>query len=53
MTTQKVSYSERPWLEEVLRADKDHYKKDVVYEFTNDRKFESTDSTDEGVYDGT
>ena len=52
MATTKPSYSEKSWLQEVVDADKDHYKRDEVYEFTNGRKMQSTDSTDKGVYDG-
>jgi len=44
--------SETSWLSEVLKADKDHYKKDESYKFSNGRKFESTDDTDSGCYDG-
>lgn len=48
----KPRYSDRPWLEEVLRADPEHYKKDIVYEWSNGRKMESTDgSSDSGIYD--
>ena len=35
----------------VLAADPDHYKPDVAYEFSNGRKFESTDQTDSGIYE--
>ena len=47
------TYSEKSWLAEVVEADKDHYKNDVAYEWSNERKMESTDKTDSGVYDGT
>lgn len=33
------------------REGEDYNKKEVVYEFSNGRKFESTDSTDSGIYD--
>jgi hypothetical protein len=42
--------SEVSWLALVLEADKDHYKADVAYEFSNDRKFESTDGKEQGIY---
>ena len=45
--------SEKPWLAEVLEVDKEHYEPEDVYEFSNGRKFKSTDKTDSGVYDGT
>jgi hypothetical protein len=51
-TYRKPTFTIRPWLEEVLKADPDHYKKDIVYQFSNDRQFVSTDDTDSGVYDG-
>ena len=48
------TFTERTWLSIVVEADPDHYLTDeVVYEFSNDRKFESTDDQDTGVYDGT
>lgn len=48
-----TSTSEKSWLAEVCDHDPDHYKEEDVYEFSNDRKFKSTDKTDTGVYDGT
>jgi len=45
-----MSESTKSWLSEVLEADPDHHKKDIVYEFSNGRKFESTDGSDSGVY---
>jgi hypothetical protein len=42
--------SEVSWLALVLEADKDHYKADDSYEFSNGRKFESTDGKDKGIY---
>lgn len=46
--------SESDLLAEVTKIEKgDHYKKDTVYEFSNGRKFESTNDQDTGIYDGT
>jgi len=45
--------SEKSWLAEVVELDPDHNKEEDVYEFSNQRKFKSTDKTDKGVYDGT
>jgi len=44
--------SEKSWLSEVLEVDKDKDKPEDVYEFSNGRKFESTDASDHGIYDG-
>ena len=44
--------SEINYLALVVKADPDHYKRDVAYEFSNGRKFVDTDNTDSGVYDG-
>jgi len=42
------------WLAEVVKSDKNHYKKDeYVYEFSSGRKFKITDHQDTGIYDGT
>ena len=38
-------------LSEVLKADKHHYETDVAYEFSNGRKFESSDKSDSGIYE--
>ena len=38
---------------EVDKIEKDRYKSQVVYEFSNGRKFEDSDKSDSGVYDGT
>lgn len=35
----------------VLGVDPDHYKPDVVYEFSNGEKKVSTDRTDSGIYE--
>lgn len=51
-TVNKPSFTDRAWIEEVTRVDKDNYKRDIVYEWSNERKMQSTDSTDQGVYDG-
>lgn len=45
-TTREYSYAAM-----VLATDPDHYKPDVAYEFSNGRKFESTDGTDSGIYE--
>jgi hypothetical protein len=39
------------WLSLVTEQDDEHYDRDVVYRMTNDREFEDTDNTDEGLYD--
>ena len=44
--------SERNILDIVLELDDDHYEPEDVYEFSNERKFKSTDRTDSGIYDG-
>jgi hypothetical protein len=44
--------SQTDMLSEVTKVDKDHYKRDIAYEFSNGRKFEDTDNTDSGIYDG-
>jgi len=44
--------SERNILDIVLELDEAHYEPEVVYEFSNERKFKSTDRTDSGIYDG-
>lgn len=49
----KVTTSQTTILSEVLKVDREHYEPDEVYEFSNGRKFESTDNKDSGVYDGT
>ena len=49
----KVTTSQSDWLTQVVKADPDHYKRDVVYEFSNGRQFLDDDNTDNGVYDGT
>jgi hypothetical protein len=33
------------------REQEDYLKPDVVYEFSNGRKFQSTDHTDSGIYE--
>ena len=38
------------WLSLVLEMDPDHYKPEVIYDFTGNRKFLSTDASDSGVY---
>ncbi|MEN6440930.1 MAG: hypothetical protein ABFD97_20360 [Syntrophobacter sp.] len=46
-TTREYNYAAM-----VLEADKDHYKRDVCYEFSNGRRFLDTDNTTSGVYGG-
>lgn len=41
------------WLDIVLKADKDHFKRDDVYKWSNGKKHKDTDNTSSGVYDGT
>lgn len=51
-TQQLVHFTNRSWKEIVQKAQgKDAAKPDVVYEFSNGRKFESTDATDHGIYE--
>lgn len=45
--------SEVTWLSVVLQVEPDKYKEEDVYEFSNGRKFKSTDKTNSGIYDGT
>lgn len=41
------------WLDRVLRAEPDYYQPDEgVYEFTGNRKFQSTDKESSGIYSG-
>ncbi len=36
----------------VVKTDKEHYEPDDCYEFSNDRKFKSTDgSSESGIYE--
>ena len=44
--------SDKNILDIVLELDDDHYEPEDVYEFSNERKFKSTDKTDSGIYDG-
>lgn len=44
-TTSTVS-----WLAQVLNADPDFYKIPYVYQFSNNRIFNSTDHTNSGIY---
>ncbi len=49
---QQVTYTSRTILEMAQKAwGKDWNKPDVVYEFSNGKKYESTDMTDAGIYD--
>lgn len=49
---QQVRFRTLSWEEMVKRAwGKEWNKPDVVYEFSNNRKFESTDSQDTGIYE--
>lgn len=47
----KDYYGEIDILSLVVEVDKDHYKPDIVYEFSNGRKFESTDRATSGIYE--
>jgi hypothetical protein len=38
-------------LSEVLKVDKYHYETDTAYEFSNGRKFESSDKSNSGIYE--
>lgn len=38
-------------LSEVTKVDKDHYKPDPAYEWSNGEVKESTDGTDSGIYE--
>jgi hypothetical protein len=47
-----VHFTQRSWKEIVQKAQgKDAAKPDVVYEFSNGRKFDSTDSNSNGIYE--
>jgi hypothetical protein len=51
MTTE-VHFTTRNWKEIVQKSlGKDAAKPDVVYEFSNGRRFESTDNTEHGIYE--
>ncbi len=49
-TTPKVVIRHYPFSQLCELAEPDR-KPDVVYEFSNGRKFESTDATDSGIYE--
>lgn len=51
MSDQVVNTSERNFLDLVLRADPEHYEEEIAYEFSNGRRFKSSDKSDSGVYD--
>lgn len=51
MADQKVRMTDYSFKALVVAADPDHYKKDVAYEFSGERKFESTDSGSSGIYE--
>ena len=44
--------SNKSILDEVLELEDNFYDPEDVYEFSNGRKFKSTDRTDSGIYDG-
>jgi hypothetical protein len=47
-----VHYTERDWKEIALKAQgKDAAKPDVSYQFSNGRKFETTDNSNHGIYE--
>jgi hypothetical protein len=48
--SEQVTTSETDLLSEVVKADTEHYENDVAYEFSNGRKFESSDKSDSGIY---
>ena len=44
--------SKKSWLAEVLEyEEEDYYEPEDVYEFSNGRKFKSTDKSDHGFYE--
>jgi len=49
-TTPRVTIRHYPF-SELCKAAEGETKPDVVYEFSNGRKFESTDATDSGIYE--
>jgi len=51
MADNEVTISITDILSEVLKADKYHYETDTAYEFSNGRKFESSDKSDSGIYE--
>jgi len=52
MSDYEVTYSDDTLLRRVVERNKDQYKDDVAYEFSNGRKFDSSDRYDTGIYDG-
>lgn len=51
MPDQTVKMSHRPFSEEVRRADPEQrQRKEIAYEFSGNRKFESTDGKPGGPY---
>ena len=51
MANNEVTIRITDMLSEVLKADKDHYETDIAYEFSNGRKFESSDKSSSGIYE--
>jgi len=51
MADDNSTYADYAWLDEVLKRDPDHYLPEPdVYEFSDGRKFESTDGESTGIY---
>ena len=48
----QVTTTTESWLAIVLEHDPEHYDRDVVYEFGEEREFYDTDNTSNGIYGG-
>lgn len=44
------THTTRDILSEVLKEDEEHFEPEDVYEFSNGRKFKSTDKNNSGIY---
>lgn len=51
MSDQEVTTTTIDILTLVTELDDQHYENETVYEFSNGRKFESSDKSDSGVYE--
>ena len=48
---EEINTSQIDWLSLVVECNDEHYDTDVAYEFSNDRKFLSTDKSNSGIYE--
>lgn len=52
MSDDAIEFNEYIWLDMVTQVEPDYYRPDEgVYEFTGGRKFNSTDTTNSGIYE--